>query len=277
MKKFIVFCIMLGLANGAFGAANVLVPKKADSVAKREASMSTTGAGASLLPTAAVLAANIMTLNQQQKALTAECEPTSREISFVNNMVKEWAIAGAVNPLAAGKSGLRACDYEGIGETYESTVQNVSSGITIDSSSVCFDTFSKSDARGAVWVGFPKAALVEYCTDGGALSRCGKNNRKKVTNMWTIFDMVDFDNADYTRSESSQAVALLQKASNCSGTKLAAKRLEKSMGFIQNTINNIGQPTNTADIMGAVQTIVGQSGGGALGNLTTVAAQFLDK
>ena len=277
MKKFIVFCIALGFMGGAFGAANVLVPKKADSVAKRETSGSLNATGASLGATAAVLAANVISLNQQQKALTAECEPTSREISFVNNMVKEWAIAGAVNPLEDGISGLRRCDYEGFGETYESTVRQVSSGITIDSSSVCFDTFSESDARGAVWVGFPKAALVEYCSDGGALSMCGKNNRKKVTNMWTIFDMIDFDNQDYTRSESSQAVALLQKASNCSGTKLAAKRLEKSMGFVQNAINNIGQPTNTSDVMGAVQSIVGQSGGGTIGNLATVAAQFLDK
>ena len=63
---------------GAFGAANVLVPKKADSVAKREASTSTTSVGASLLPTAINLVGSVMQLNQQQKALTAECEPTSR-------------------------------------------------------------------------------------------------------------------------------------------------------------------------------------------------------
>ena len=75
---------------GAFGAANVLVPKKADSVVKREASTSTTATGASLLPTAANLVLSVIQLNQQQKALTAECEPTSRELNFVNNMIKEW-------------------------------------------------------------------------------------------------------------------------------------------------------------------------------------------
>ena len=279
MKKFFIFCAMAYAFCGAtfaFGAANVLVPKKADSVAKRDASTSTTNVGASLLPTAATLVGNVIALNQQQKALTAECEPTSREITFVNNMIKEWAIAGATNPLANGGYGMRACSKES-GETYENTVTQAGVGVTVDASSVSYDIFTDADARGAVWAGFPKAAVVEYCSDGGALSMCGKNKRKKMTNMWTLFDMVDFDNKDYTRTEASQAVALLQKASNCSGNKLAAKRLETFGGFITNTISNMGQPTNTGNIMGAVQNIVGQTGVGGIGGLATVASQFLDK
>ena len=219
---------------------------------------------------------NVIALNQQQKALTAECEPSSREITFVNNLVKEWAIAGATNPLAGNLRGFRACDTKS-GESYEGTVTGAGAGITIDASAVCYDTFSDADARGAVWAGFPKAAVVEYCSDGGALSMCGKNKRKKMTNMWTIFDMIDFDNKDYTRTEASQAVALLQKATNCYGTKLAAKRLETFGGFITSTISNMGQPTNTGNVMSAVQSIVGQSGIGGVGSLATVASQFLDK
>ena len=279
MKKFFIFCAILGVfcgATRAFGAANVLVPKKADSVAKYDASTSTTNVGASLLPTAATLVGNVIALNQQQKALTAECEPTSREITFVNNMIKEWAIAGAVNPLANNSRGMRACDKDG-GETYENTVTQAGMGVTVDVSGVCYDTFSDADARGAVWANFPKAAVVEYCSDGGALSMCSKNKRKKMTNMWTLFDMVDFDNKDYTRAEASQAVALLQKATNCSGNKLAAKRLETFGGFITNTISNMGQPTNTGNVMNAVSGIVGQTGIGGIGGLATVASQFLDK
>ena len=244
MKKFIIFGIIAMIAGGtfdAFGAANVLVPKKADSVAKRDASTSTTNFGASLLPTAVNLATNVIALNNQQKALTAECEPTSREITFVNNMIKEWAIAGATNPLAAasgvtvGARGMVACKDIGSNYSYSDSVSQA--GISV----------------------------------------CPKNKRKKMTNMWTLFDMIDFDNKDYTRSESSQAVALLQKASNCSGNKLAAKRLETFGGFITNTITNLGQPTNTGNVMGAVQSIVGQTGIGGIGNLATVASQFLDK
>lgn len=280
MKKIITLCVMATVAGAAccaFGATKVLVPKKADSVAKRDASTSTTNLGASLLPTAVNLATNVIALNQQQKALAAECEPTSREVTFVNNMVKEWAIAGAVNPLSGGRAGLRACDYEGSGETYESSVSGAGVGINIDTSTVCYDTFSVTDARGAVWAGFPKAAVVKYCSEGGSVSMCGKNKIKTMTNMWTIFDMIDFDNNDYTRTEASQAVALLQKASNCSGNKLAAKRLETFGGFVTNTISNLGQPTNTGNVMQAVQGVIGQTGIGGIGSLATVASQFLDK
>ena len=284
MKKFIIFGIIAMIAGGtfdAFGAANVLVPKKADSVAKRDASTSTTNFGASLLPTAVNLATNVIALNNQQKALTAECEPTSREITFVNNMIKEWAIAGATNPSAAssgvtvGARGMVACKDIGSNYSYSDSVSQAGTGVGVDG--ICYDTFSNDEARGAVWAGFPKAAVSDYCSDGSMLSVCPKNKRKKMTNMWTLFDMIDFDNKDYTRSESSQAVALLQKASNCSGNKLAAKRLETFGGFITNTITNLGQPTNTGNVMGAVQSVVGQTGIGGIGNLATVASQFLDK
>lgn len=279
MKKFFIFCSMVCAFGGvfdAFGAANVLVPKKADSVAKRESSTSTTNVGASLLPTAATLVSNVVALNQQQKALVAECEPTSREITFVNNLIKEWAIAGATNPLKAGSGGMRPCDKTN-DESYEKSITGAGIGVTIDASAICYDTFSDADARGAVWAGFPKAAVVEYCSDGEMLNMCSKNKRKKMTNMWTLFDMIDFDNKDYTRTEASQAVALLQKATNCSGNKLAAKRLETFGGFITSTISNMGQTTNTGTVMDAVSSIVGQSGVGGLGGLATVASQFLDK
>ena len=277
MKKFFIFGIILGVLcaeTRAFGAANVLVPKKAASVAKQDSSTSTTNIGSSLLPTAVNLATNVIALNQQQKTLAAECEPNSREITFVNNLIKEWAIAGATNPLASGSRGMRPCDS---GESYESTVISAGIGVTVDASAICYDTFSDADARGAVWAGFPKATVVEYCSDGGTLSMCGKNKRKKMTNMWTLFDMIDFDNKDYTRTEASQAVALLQKASNCSGNKLAAKRLESFGGFITNAISTMGQPTNTGNVMSAVQGVIGQTGIGGIGNLATVASQFLDK
>jgi len=274
MWKFSVFLCASFVCGTAFGATNVLVPKKADSVAKRETSTSTTNVGASLLPTALNLVGSVMQLNQQQKALVAECEPTSRELSFVNNLIKEWANAGGINPLNS-LHGIRPCSAN---ESYASTVRYAGSGLSVDSSAVCWDTFTETEARNAVWSGYPKASVAEYCSDGSDnLSLCSKNSRKKVTNMWTIFDMIDFENKDYTQGEASQAVALLQKASNCSGTKLAAKRLETFGGFITETISSIGKPTNTDSVMSAVSNIVGQKGIGNIGSIANVAAQFLDK
>ena len=280
MKKFLSFglgAVLCCIVCNAFSAANVLVPKKADSVAKRDASTSTSDMGSSLLPAAVTLVSNVVALNQQQKALVAECEPTSRDLEFVNKMVKEWAYAGATNPLAVGGQGMRGCDYTRTGETYESTVRMAGTGLTIDSTLVCYDTFSDAEAHGAVWAGFPKAAVAEYCTDGVQLSMCSRNNRKKMTNMWTIFDMINFDANDYTKSEASQAQALLEKAKNCSGNQLAAKRLESFGGFITSTIGNMGQKTNTGSVMDAVGSIVKTTGIGGIGNLAGVASQFLDK
>ena len=277
MERFSAFiCSSLAvlICATAFGAANVLMPKKADSVVKRDASTSTTGTGASLLPTAVNLVASVIQLNQQQKALTAECEPTSRELAFVNNMIKEWANAGGRNPLSSS-SHVRPC---GANEDYAMRVREAGTSIGIDNSTICWDTFTESEARHAVWANYPKASVAEYCSDGGDnLSMCGKNSRKKVTNMWTLFDMIDFENKDYTQGEASQAAALLEKATKCSTNKLAAKRLETFGGFITNTIGNLGKTTNTDTVMNAVSGIVGQSGWGNIGGIANVAAQFLDK
>ncbi len=281
MKRILVLCSLLCVMCAglrAFGAANVLVPKKADSVQKREASMSVNDIGSSLLPTAVTLVGNVMALSQQQKALTAECEPTAKEINFVNNMVKEWAIAGAANPLAKDTRSMRRCDKT-ISETYESSVRNGLSGSDVEENMICYDVFTDADARGAVWAGFPKAAIATYCP-GSNLLDCAKSKQKKVTNLWTIFDMINFDESDYTKSEASQAQALLQKSKNCSGSKLAAKRLETFGGFVTSTIGNMGQTTNTGTVMDAVSGVLKNSGGGGLGNLgglANVATQFLDR
>ncbi|MBO7508850.1 MAG: hypothetical protein J6T57_01050 [Alphaproteobacteria bacterium] len=278
MKKLIVLCSLLCMVSanlGAFGAANVLVPKKADSVAKRDASTTTSNLGASLLPTAIGLVGNVMALSQQQKALAAECEPTGKEVTFVNNMVKEWAIAGAANPMKTSTA-IPECDPTR-SQSYERSVRESGSNLLVDTSSLCWDTFSAAEARGAVWAGFPKAAVASYCPDG--IDGCAESKKKKVTNLWTIFDMINFDESDYTKSEATQAQALLQKAANCSGNKLAAKRLESFGGFVTSTIGGLGQKTNTGSVMDAVSGVISNSGGGLgnLGGLATVASQFLDK
>ncbi len=259
--------------SGAFGAATVLTPKKANSVAKREESSSVTSMGGSLLPTAMGLVGGVMQLTQQQKALAAECEPTDKEVTFVNNLVKEWAIAGAANPLETGGfgGGIIGCD----GVQYADTVRE--SIAYSDSSLICYDTFSDKDAHGAVWAGFPKAAVVTYCSDDPNSYSCSASKKKKVTNLYDIFEKIDFDEKDYTKSEASQAAALLQKSANCSGSKLAAKRLESFGGFITGAIGNMGQKTNTGSVMEAVSGVVGSSGLGGLGNLAGIATQFLDR
>ena len=241
MKKFLVVCGAIIMALDvctAFGAANVLVPKKANSVAKREEATSVTNVGGSLLPTAINLVGGVMQLNKQQQELVAECKPTQKEITFVNNLVKEWAIAGAANPFES-----KTCPS---GETYKLRVsENAGS---LDAEDICYDSWSDLEANGAVWAGFPKADVATYCPGGGT---CATSKQKTVTNLYDIFDAIDFEEKDYTKAEAIQANALLEKSAKCSGSKLAAKRLESFGGFVTNAIGNMGQKTNTASVMDA--------------------------
>ena len=73
--------------------ASAVTIKKAAPVVKQETSAQ--NIGANLLPTVMGLVSGIQALNQQQKTLTAECIPSSQEINFVNNTIKEWAKTGA--------------------------------------------------------------------------------------------------------------------------------------------------------------------------------------
>ena len=279
MKKFFLFCGMICAmfcTTDAFSAAKVLMPKKADAVAKRDASTTTSDAAASILPTVVGLVGSAMTLSQQQKALVAECEPSKKDVAFVNSMVKEWANAGGINPIKPGGV-IQACGTtESPFTDYQASVLNSIDGSAIDSTSVCWDVYTNTEARGAVWAGFPKAAVAEFCSDG--TNTCNKNSKKKVTNLWDIWEMIPFDEKDFTKSEATQALALQTKADKCSDKKLAARRLETYGGFVKNAVGNIGQTTNTGSIMETVSGIVGQTGiGGTIGGLAPVVGQFLDK
>ncbi len=271
MKKIIAVCIaVIGICDiyAAFGAANVLVPKKANSVAKREEATSVTSVGGSLLPSAIGLVGNVVQLTKQQKELVAECQPTQKEITFVNNLVKEWAIAGASNPIDSMGAG--PCP-EGV--SYQESVSFEDS--SVDASAACTEFFSDVEAHGAVWQDFPKVSVATYCPGGGS---CAKSKEKTVSNIYEIFDAIDFGEQDYTKAEATQANALLEKSAKCSGSKLAAKRLESFGGFITNTIGSMGQKTNTASVMDAVSGAVGSSGlSGLVGSFGGIAGQLLDR
>ena len=277
MKKF---CAFLGVTLAACICANafaatVLKPKKAAPVAKQETTTSTTNIGASMLPTAISMVSNVIALSQQQKALTADCYPSSSEITFVNNMVKEWANAGGANPVGAGKK-IPACGKDGAKADYKTSVMDKINSQNDNTKKICWDVYNEKEARGAVWQGYPKAVVIEHCEDGDSNGKC--KTKVKSSNMWDIFALIsaDFGDADYTKSESSQAAALRQKVSNCSDAKLAAKKKEMVGGFITSTIGNMGQTTNTATVMDSVQTIMGQKGLGGIGNLANIAVQFME-
>ena len=271
MKKILL--LFIGGFVALHGTAGAVTIKKAAPVATKQAS--TQDVGASLLPTALNLVSGIMQLSQGQKALTAECIPTTQEITFVNNIVKEWAKTGAATAeeIETGKmNGMKRCES---GETYESSVR-VSADLD-DDGLICYDSYA--DDEYAVWYHFPKASSSYYCTDG-SLTGCGEKSRQYVSNIYDVFNLVDFVEADYTLQEAKMAGNLIAKIEKCSHAKLSARKKAMWGEFLVGTVGGLGQKTNTANIMETVSSMSGTLGGGglqSLGSLGTLATQFLAK
>ena len=268
-----ILLLFVGVVIAVHGTAGAVTIKKAAPVATKQTDVQ--DAGASLVPTALNLITGVMQLNQKQKTLTAECVPTNQEITFVNNIVKEWAKTGAAtaDEIEGSKmNGLKRCST---GNTYESTVR-VSADLG-DDGMICYDWFS--DDENAVWYKFPKATSTYYCTDG-SISGCGEKSRQYVSNIYDVFNLVDFAEADYTTQEAKMAGNLIAKIEQCSFAKLNARKKALWGEFLVGTVGGLGQKTDTANIMETVSSMSGSLGGGGwqtLGSLGSLVPQLLNK
>lgn len=248
-------------------AAMAVTIKKAAPVATQETATSTSGA-ASLLPTVLSLVNNVQQLNQQQKALTDSCIPSSAEIEFVNNTMKEWAKTGA-NTAEDMQKALKRNRCRSANGGYAVSVQ---AAVGTDANTICYDYFTGVGNKGMVWEDFPKVGKATYCPDG-SLS-CAEKNKKTVSDIYDIFNLIDFSEADYTPAEAKMAGRLISKIEDCSYARLSAKKREVWGEFLTTTISNIGQPTNTGAIM---QSVSGLTSGGGLSSLGSIATQFMNQ
>lgn len=255
------------------GAMAVTIKKAAPVSVQKSTAMESTG---SLVPTVVSLVSGIKEINQKQKDLTAECIPTSQEITFVNNLVKEWAKAGEVTAEEFGKSlGMDKCSTP-TGE-YASNIQVYGPD---DSDMLCYDYFGGSGDKDMVWENFPMAATAYYCSDG-SVDSCSDKVKRHVTNMYDIFSKIGFTEADYVGSnELTMANKLITKVEQCSYARLSAQQKALWSSFLIESIGNVGQKTNTGSIMEIVSSVANTGGGGgglldSLGGLGSVATQFL--
>ncbi len=275
MKKILLFFVMAVFAaqNAAFSAVSIV--KKAAPVATKQ--VEKTNIGASLVPTVMNLVSGVQALSQKQKALSAECVPTSSEISWVNNMVKEWAKTGAMTAEEAEKAMPMGRCTDGPTGGYEESARLAADTDDIDF--LCFDYFGGSGDKGTVWENFPMATKGYYCTDG-SVSGCSEKNKKEVSNIYDVFNLIDFVQADYTASEWATASKLMAKIENCSNAKISARKRALMGEFLNSAIGSIGQKTNSASIMDVVQGVAGSVGGGGsfnLQSLTGVAGQLFQQ
>ncbi len=261
-KLLSLICAFACLVSG--GAMAAVTVKKAASVATQKSDTSTT---ASLVPTVLGLVGNVKQLSSQQKALTTECVPSSAEITFVNNIMKEWARVGEMNvndvqtalkrkPCNVATGGYAAAITRSAGTEF---------------ASICYDYFAGDGNDDQVWAGFPMAAVATYCADGSLSCK----NKETVSDIYEIFNLIDFSEADYTKTEATMAARLISKIENCSSARLSAKKKALWGEFLTNTVSGIGQKTNTTSIMDVAGSVAG--GGGGLSSLGTIVSQFADR
>jgi len=251
-------------------AANFQV-KKASSVKTQEKSGLENVTSGSLLPNVIGLVSNVSALTKQQKELQAECVPTSSEISWVNERVKEYAKIGEKS--AKDMLGGLKMDKCGYGETYAHSVE-VNAAAKLEP---CVDVFPTDSNNPHIWDDYPMAATATYCADG--LDVCSGSKKKTVSNMYDIFGAINFTLDDYTTDEASTYTKLMEKAEKCAPEKISARTKEAYKNFITSTISGAGTSTNTGGIMQAVGGLT-QSGGNVSSGIQSLAPsvlQFLDK
>lgn len=270
MKKLLLLFIGMAvcLTDLPVGAVTI---NKAAPVAAQESSASTTTS--SLVPTVLGLISSVQQLSAKQKQLTAECIPTTQEITFVDNIVKEWAKTGSVTAEEVEKKlGRKPCAMANGG--YSSSVE-IAAGTDMDEL-ICYDHFEGEGNEGMVWQGFPKVGKATYCSDGSPAGMCSDKYKVNVSDIYDIFNLVDFTEEDYSPSELTMASKMIAKIEQCSYSKLNAKKREMWGEFLIGTVNSLGEPTNTGSIMDAVGSITGGGGlGSSIGSIGSLATSLL--
>ena len=266
MSKFCKFFIGLIIAAATVMPADALTVKKSEPVA---ASQNTTATTSSIVPAVIGLITNVVALNQQQNLMSKECEPSPSEITFVNNVVKEWAKVGRMTHEEMGKELKRdRCQhYDGF-RTDSALVNNV------QGMEPCYNW---ANDPGKIWHEYPQVGSALVCKKGGVCP--SDRDKDMVTDIYDIFYLVDFDPQDYNKTEATMATRLLEKMDNCSAKKLSARRRALWGDFIATTAGGLGQQTDTRNIMeqigGIVQTGSSGLGVNALSSIGGIATQMM--
>lgn len=244
---------------------------KAKPVAQKQNDIKQTGA--SLLPTIINIYSGIQEITKKQQALTAECIPSSQEIEFVNNTFKEWIRTGAMtmDEVYRALGNAKPCQTASGG--YATSVSIAYA--TEDTSLICYDYFGSDSDKDMIWYKYPKVVVTYYCTDDPGSRSCTEKNRETVSNIYDIFNLIDFSTADYTAQEAKMAGTLTAKIEQCSSSKLNAKKRAMWSEFLVGSISNLGSSTNTGSIMQMVQGSANSSPMDALKSIGGNITQFL--
>ncbi|NMA32744.1 MAG: hypothetical protein GX944_02330 [Alphaproteobacteria bacterium] len=254
MKKlyfiFSVFFVTVFFTPVSYGAL-VEIKKASPAVEQKQKGIGGLMAGNSLVPTALGLVGNVMTLNKQQAALTAECVPTDSEIAFVKMLVQEWAKAGGEITI----NNRKACDS---GNDYQSSLR-------FSDDNPCYNSFNKSTDEYQIYKDYPYPGK-GYILKDYSLEESDKNKIIK-SDIYEIFLKIGFDDADLLPNEVPMVAKLKEKAAKCAPEKLSAKQRELWGNMLMETVGGLGKKQNAGNIMEQVGSVLQSGGSSPLGTL----------
>lgn len=262
MKKFLSIFIVAMFAVTSVSQAAVNI-KKAAPVAKKQADKMESAT--SLLPTVLGLVTSVKSLTAQQQQLSADCAPTSDELSTVNDLVKEWAKIGDTTAANA---------VSGLGKERTDGYQKCSEDSEGDDEA-CYEIFKAEADQDMAWLNFPKASSAQVCESSDS-KKC-----KTVSNVYDIFAKIPFTDEDYTKAEAKKIAQLKEKAQRCTPDRIAAAKRELYGGFLTQTLSSVGQSTGAAGTSSVLDAVSSMGGSGdiksMLPSLGTMATSMFDK
>lgn len=266
MYKVLRFFITVFCVAPLFSASAAIKIKKAAPVTT-EASKSSDN-NASLVPSVLGLVSGAMAINAKQKVLSKECVPSTKEMTFVDNAMKEWAKTGsAVYTSGSTISGREPCSTS---DGYSVDIKvSIPAGLK-----PCYNSFIGTGDSDKIWEFFPKTGKGSYCKDG---EQSCPGKEIEVYDVYDLFAKIDFGPADYNPKEAKMAAKLLNKVESCTKSKLSAKKKAIWGEFLVETAGSLGQKTSTDTIMEQVGTISSSGNLGAVSSLSSIATQFMNK
>lgn len=263
MKRKLLFFVTLACMVQTVPSFAITI-KKAPTVSQKKNDAGKTGS--SLLPTVINMVANVQEISKKQKALTAECIPSSQELDYANKIFKEWVKTGASSAKQVTAS-LKVCDDS---NTYESSVRYAAAAQ--DDTYICYDKYKED----TIWKDYPIAKSVTYCPNDPIGNTCSSKEKKTVSNIYEILDKVNFSEDDWIdTTEATMAHNLEEKFKKCAPSKLNAQKRALWSEFIISSIGGIGSSTNTGSIMQIVQSTANSGTTNALQQITGNLTQFL--
>ncbi|MCL1902351.1 MAG: hypothetical protein FWG18_01840 [Alphaproteobacteria bacterium] len=263
MKKLSLFIVNCSLfvALGAPAHAAVTINKAAP-VAAAPKSAESAVTGSSLIPTALSMITGVMALNQQVQALTTECKPTQTELTWVTNMMKEYAKTGATDAQTMMASIKRErC----VGTNFKDSMQAAAMTTGLYG---CVATFNSSADAKMIWQDYPRPSMATICKKNGGFG-CTANEEETVSDIYEIYGLIGFGPADLLPVETTIAPVLMEKILKCTESRLAAKQRELWGDFLIQSAGGLGKTGgNLAETLGAVNQIM--AGGGATSPMAAI-------